>query len=186
MNQDDSLLDVTVAQKRCGEGSSVTRRRQTCKQEHCLQKKASCTHIPHEVAPISIAALSIVAHEDRFHIIDMDDAGLFFQSNAKELGPGAIPRESEPDSSPDSGDFGPIGVPPKGVGGPNYPEYVTRSQALVTRGVTMLPLSGHSSRWTGANGAVIAGRAQTGHPARDSAQCGRAEGVRPPDGVDQP
>jgi hypothetical protein len=51
-------------------------------------------------------------------------------------------------------------------------------------GVTMLPSSRLSKavEWTCPIGAVIGGRAQTVH----SAQRGRAKGVRPPDGVDEP
>src|SRR6516165_5510720 len=44
------------------------------------------------------------------------------------------------------------------------------------------PYRGLQRRWTCPIGAVIGGRVQTVH----SAQRGRAEGVRPPDGVDEP
>src|SRR5262245_10613358 len=44
------------------------------------------------------------------------------------------------------------------------------------------PYRGFQRRWTCPIGAVIAGRAQTVH----SDQRGRAKGVRPPDGVDEP
>src|SRR5215510_10965361 len=60
---------------------------------------------------------------------------------------------------------------------PNPPKAIARS----TQTSRCCPYPGLQRRWTCPIRAVIAGRAQTVH----FAQCGRAEGVRPPNGVDR-
>src|SRR5262249_1338386 len=60
---------------------------------------------------------------------------------------------------------------------PNPPKALVRS----TQASRCCPYPGLQRRWTCPIRAVIAGRAQTVH----FAQCGRAEGVRPPDGVNR-
>src|SRR5215813_14560213 len=74
------------------------------------------------------------------------------------------------------------GISPQKRGGtanpkPNPPKAVVRS----TQASRCCPYPGLKSRWTCQIRAVIAGRAQTVH----FAQCGRAEGVRPPNGVNR-